>query len=83
MTDAGKDGMAECKRMQDIVNGMGSKTRIFVASIRDTKSLGDLMSYGMDSFTFSPDIARKLFSETLTITAAAEFEAAAKRCGGG
>ena len=82
MTDSGKDGIEECKRMQDIVHGMNSSTRIFVASIRDTKSLGDLMSHGMESFTFSPDIARELFSETLTITAAAEFEAAAKRCGG-
>ena len=45
--------------------------------------MGVLMSHGMDSFTFSPDIARELFSETLTIKAAAEFEAAAKRCGGG
>ena len=82
MTDAGKDGMEECKRMQDIVNGLGSSTRIFVASIRDVKSMGDLMSHGMDSFTFNPEIARELFSEALTTTAAEDFEAAAKRGGG-
>jgi transaldolase len=79
MTDAGKDGMSECKRMQEIANGMGSPTRILVASIRDVKSMGDLMAYGMDTFTFSPDIARDLFSEQLTITAAKDFEDAAKR----
>jgi transaldolase len=82
MTDAGKDGMEECKRMQDIVNGLGSSTRIFVASIRDVKSMGDLMSHGMDSFTFNPEIARELFAEALTTTAAEDFEAAAKRGGG-
>lgn len=70
MVDAGKDGMAECRRMQDIVNGMKSSTRIIVASIRDVKSMGDLMSHGMDTFTFSPDVAQKLFQEELTITAA-------------
>ena len=53
MTDAGKDGIEECKRMQDIVHGMNSSTRIFVASIRDIKSLGDLMSHGMDSFNLA------------------------------
>jgi len=82
MMDAGKDGMAECKRMQDIVNGMGSSTRIIVASIRDVKSMGDLMSHGMDTFTFNPDLARDLFNEELTITAARVFEEAAKRRGG-
>ena len=67
MADAGKDGMSERKRMQAIADGMGSPTRILVASIRDEKSMGDPMAYGMDTFTFSPDIARDLFSEELTI----------------
>jgi len=67
MADAGKDGMSEHKRMQAIVDGMGSPTRILIASIRDEKSMGDLMAYGMDTFTFSPDIVRDLFSEELTI----------------
>lgn len=83
MNDAGKDGIEECKRMQDIVDGMGSSTRIIVASIRDVKSMGDLMCHGMDTFTFSPDVARCLFREQLTIDAANDFEAAAKRGGGG
>jgi len=81
MTDAGKDGMEECRRMQNIVDGMGSPTRILVASIRDVTSMGELMCHGMDTFTFNPDVARALFSETLTDSAALDFEAAAKRCG--
>jgi len=82
MIDAGKDGMKECRRMQNIANGMGSSTRILVASIRDVTSMGDLIGHGMDTFTFSPEITKCLFSEVLTRTAAEDFEAAAKRCGG-
>ena len=91
MTDNGKNGMEECRRMQSIVTGMNSHTRVLVASIRDVKSMTDLMmmttsssghSYnGMDTFTFSPDVARQLFEEQLTVKAAEDFETAAKRCG--
>ncbi len=87
------DGVEECLRMQQIVNGMnsnggsngnsGATTRVLVASIRNVKSMTDLVARGnMDTFTFSPDIARKLFAEQMTIDAAADFEAAAQRCGG-
>jgi transaldolase len=82
MTDNGKDGMYECRKMQEIVNGMNSPTRILVASIRDVKSMTDLIRSGMDTFTFNPDIARALFDEPLTDQAASDFEAAALRCGG-
>lgn len=86
MTDSGKDGMRECRKMQEIVNGLGSggadgtsTTRILVASIRDVKSLEDLAIDGLDTFTFSPDVARALFLEPLTDKAATDFEEAAKR----
>ena len=82
MNDNGKTGIEECERMQNIADGMGSNTRILVASIRDVKSMGDLICKGMDTFTFNPDIARELFKEQLTISAAEEFEAAAARTGG-
>ncbi len=84
MTDNGKNGMEECTRMQQIVRGMNSHTRILVASIRDVKSMTDLMTTDyihMDTFTFSPEVARQLFQEHLTLQAAADFEDAAKRCG--
>lgn len=79
MTDSGKDGMHECRKMQEIVNGLGSDTRILVASIRDVESLEDLAIDGLDTFTFSPDVARALFLEPLTDKAAADFQEAAKR----
>jgi transaldolase len=103
MTDNGKDGMDECRRMQTIVQGMkmntkvtmngssssnsnsNNHTRVLVASIRDVKSMTDLIASGtnMDTFTFSPDVARMLFDDALTDQAAADFEAAAQRCGAG
>jgi hypothetical protein len=67
--------------MQDIANGMNSSIRILAASIRNVKSMGGLMAHGLDTSTFSPDIVRDLFCEELTICAAEDFEAAAKRGG--
>jgi len=81
MDDAGKDGMAECRAMQATVDGLGSTTRIFVASIRTPDQLASLAAAGLDSFTFSPAIARALFDVPLTVAAAAAFEDAAERGG--
>lgn len=80
MTDAGKDGISECQQMEGIVRGMHSSTRILVASIRDVESMPQLMRESkMDTFTFSPDVARAFFQEPLTDQAAVDFEAAAQR----
>ena len=82
MTDNGKDGKEECLRMQRIQKAMNSQTRVLVASIRDVNAMTDLMADSgdmMDTFTFSPDVARQLFYEQLTVQAAADFEAAAIR----
>ena len=77
MNDNGKDGFKECIRMQNIVDGLVSDTRILVASLRDAETLGDLAVEGLDTFTFSPNVARELFEERLTYAAADEFETAA------
>lgn len=79
MSDLGKNGAEECLTMLDIVDGLQSETRIVVASLRDASSIADLASSGMDTFTFSPDIARQLLSDPLTDQAATDFEQAAKR----
>ena len=79
MTDNGKDGFDECVKMQQIVDGLQADTRILAASIRDAESLADLAVAGLDTFTFSPDVARQLFDEPLTVSAAEEFERAAAR----
>jgi|TARA_B100000513_G_scaffold127648_1_gene56781 transaldolase len=81
MTDAGKDGVEECEAMQSIVDGVGAGTRILVASIRQPSDLSTLAAQGLDTFTFSPKIARSLFAESLTTKAAESFERAAARGG--
>lgn len=77
MNDAGKDGVSECLKMQAITQGMQSDTRILVASIRDAQTMVDLAAKGMETFTFSPEVARELFVEPLTTQAARDFEQAA------
>lgn len=79
MSDNGKDGMAEVKRMELIARGTGSGCRILVASLRSVAQLEELAAAGLDTFTFGPDIARALFdaSDGLTEAAAEQFEEAA------
>lgn len=77
MSDTGKDGLGECARMQQIVEGLGCGTRILVASIRDVESMAELATKNLDTYTFSPDIARALFAEPLTDAATRDFEQAA------
>lgn len=77
MTDAGKNGVEECLSMQEIVTGLHSDTRILVASIRDVNTMVELATSEMDTFTFSPEVARDLFLEPLTREAAFMFEKAA------
>jgi len=79
LTDAGKDGKEECLSMLDIVNGLQGDTRILVASIRDADTLAELAAAGMETFTFSPNVARQLLYDPLTEQAAAEFEASARK----
>lgn len=79
MTDSGKDGVAECLKMQQISEGLKSHTRILVASIRDAQTMVDLAANGMETFTFSPAVARELFLEPMTTEAAEVFEQAATR----
>ena len=79
MTDNGKNGYDECVDMQNIVDGLGSDTRILVASLRDADTISELAIEGLDTFTFNPDVARQMFDEPLTDNAAKEFEEAAAR----
>ena len=63
--------------MQRIFDGLNCGTRTLVASIRDVDSMAELAMAGLDTYTFSPDIARAFFAEPLTDAAAAAFEEAA------
>jgi len=79
MTEAGMNGSEECFRMQEVADGLQSEVRILVASIRDAQTMVDLAARGMETFTFSPAVARELFLEPLTTDAALAFEEAAEK----
>ncbi|CAK8996479.1 unnamed protein product [Durusdinium trenchii] len=78
MNDNRKDGFDQCYKMHEIVGGIGGKTRVLVASLRDVVNMQVLAQKGLDTFTFSPRVARQLLEEPLTEKAAEEFEEAVK-----
>jgi len=81
ITDSGRDGMQDIAVMQQVLNGVGSPTRLLVASIRAVDNITDLAAQGLDTFTLSAAIAEKLFAVKLTNQAASDFEQAAQRMG--
>eukprot|EP00622_Pseudochattonella_farcimen_P006247 FR742026.1.p1 GENE.FR742026.1~~FR742026.1.p1 ORF type:complete len:241 (+),score=15.83 FR742026.1:85-723(+) len=83
ISDQGKDGLAEVAAMVKVIEGLGSTTRVLVASLRSPQQLTALAERGCDTFTFAPKIASGLFDEPLTTDAAADFERAAKAMSGG
>jgi transaldolase len=74
--DSGRDGIQEVIKMQRIVDGLQSNTRVFVASLRDPSQLATLSAAGCNTFTFSPAIADSLLQEPMSISAAEDFERA-------
>ena len=74
MMDNNIDALQEASKMQRIVSGLKSSTRVFAASIRDTSQLVDLAQEGCHTFTFAPSIADGLLSHPLTSAAAEEFD---------
>ena len=49
-----------------------------VASLRDVVNMQVLAQKGLDTFTFSPRVAKQLLEEPLTDKAAEDFEAAVR-----
>ncbi|EOD22197.1 hypothetical protein EMIHUDRAFT_56849, partial [Emiliania huxleyi CCMP1516] len=73
--DAGHDAHAELEAMQAIARGLGGGTPSLRRVPRGGSRLTEIdREAGLDTFTFSPAIARELFSDTLTAAAAASFE---------
>ncbi|HEY9608368.1 transaldolase family protein [Allocoleopsis sp.] len=81
INDLGRNGRDDLVAMQREIAGVGSATRILVASIRSVDDIAFLATQGLDTFTFSPAIAEAFFNVTATNQAAADFEQAARRMG--
>jgi len=79
--DQGRDGLAELAAMQRALEGVGSPTRLLVASLRQPAELAALAAGGLDCFTLSPAVAAALFAVEATQQAAAGFEADAAAAG--
>ncbi len=78
ISDGGRDGCAEVITMARCLRGLGSSTRLLVASLRSVAELLRLAAEGVDTFTLSPALARQLWSDSATAAAAAQFESDAR-----
>ena len=77
MLEMGLPAYEALEQMLAISHRAGGKTRILVASLRDTRQMALLAAQGHDCFTIAPRIARDLMNDRNTIAATSEFEAAA------
>ena len=78
MLEGGLDAYAALGQMLAIGRATGGRTRILVASLRDTDQMVRLGSQGQDCFTLAPKVARALLSDPNTRAAVETFEAAAR-----
>ena len=76
LNDAGRDGRAELLTMNRILDGRDTNLRLLAASLRRVEDIVDLAAAGLDTFTFSEEVAVALLREPLTDQAAADFEQA-------
>lgn len=74
ISDGGRDGHAELITMQRCLDGVGSSTRLLVASLRQPSDLSRLAAAGLSCFTIAPAIAEALLNVEPTREAAAQFE---------
>lgn len=81
LNDAGRDGRAELLTMSRILAGRDTSLRLLAASLRRVQDIVDLAAAGLDTFTFSEDVATALLREPLTDRAAADFEKAVAHTG--
>ncbi|MEB3263795.1 MAG: transaldolase family protein [Synechococcus sp.] len=72
--DLGRDGHAVLGAMQQALDGVGSPTRLLVASLRSPEDLPRLAAVGCDTFTLGPAIAAALLASSATAAAARQFE---------
>lgn len=73
ISDTGRDGHAEVIAMQRCLDGVGSSTRLLVASLREPSDLSRLAAAGIGTFTLGASIAEALINVEATREAAARF----------
>jgi transaldolase len=78
ISDSGADGCAEVIRMQRCLDGVGTTTRLLVASLRSPEDILTLAPLGVDTYTLSPSLVQQIWNHPLTEEAAARFETDAR-----
>jgi transaldolase len=73
ISDSGRDGHAELVLMQQCLDGVGSSTRLLVASLRQPTDLSRLAAAGISTFTLGAAIAEQLHRVAATEAAVAQF----------
>ena len=76
MNDGGLNGLEEILRMESVLRGLGSPTRLLVASIREIPDLVTLAEHGLNTFTLLPSLIDELIENELTNLAADAFQEA-------
>ena len=74
INDQGQDGIAELILMQEILEGISSKCKLLVASIRDINEINYLASKRINVFTINEKLVQDLISSNTTLEAANLFE---------
>lgn len=75
MSDLGKDGVVEVRRMREILNDSG--TRILAASLREVDLVCELAEIGIHSATVSTTVAYELLNDENVTQAVADFDSVA------
>jgi transaldolase len=79
MRDAGIDGDAVIARMQEVCAGSG--TNVLAASLRSADDITGLRLAGVPYFTAAPDVIEQVMFHEVSVSSAAEFDAAMGRLG--
>ena len=74
ISDLGRDGHGDLIAMQRALEGVGSSTRLLVASLRQPGDLARLAAAGLAHHTISAAMAESLFASPDTTAAAEQFE---------
>ncbi|MDV7145353.1 transaldolase family protein [Tropicimonas sp. TH_r6] len=77
MLEGGLPAYEAMAQMLAIGKLAGGKTRMLIASLRNPDQMVRLAEIGLDCFTIAPQIARDLLTDSNSVAAVADFEAAA------
>merc|ERR1712187_625784 len=64
-----------------VLNGLGSDTRVLVSNVRDANTMARLAQMGLTTFSITPSLAEQMMDEPMSMETAKEIDSAARRGG--